>query len=138
MTDWEGQQYVQVGLHGRRRGGIDANDYLRLKGHLVNTVSATTASVGVEQEGTVILSSKASVASFQAPRKGLKRMIVTITTSTLARALTLASGTFSSTAGSSQAKATFNGQGQMLDLVGLSTALWHIRRNIGVTLATAT
>lgn len=141
MADWQRQDDVQVGWHGRRRGGIDINDYVATKGKLVNTVAATTSSIGNEQEGTIVLSSKVSAATLHAPRKGLRRYICAITGSTAARVLTLASGAFEttsiSTAGNRYTKATFNARADFLDLLGVSTALWFVREQVGITFSTS-
>ena len=68
---------------------------------------------------------------------GLPKTIATISTSSFARTVTLASGTFQTTVGSSASKINFNAQGQTVSLVALSTSLVQVTSfNSGVTFTT--
>jgi len=70
------------------------------------------------------------------PSLSVSKRLVATSTSTSVATVTLASGNFLSTAGSSFSKLTFNGIGQSVDLVALSTALVRVSANAGVTLST--
>lgn len=67
---------------------------------------------------------------------GLPLVLTTISTSTAIRTMTLASGNFQSTAGSSFTKLSFNGIAQAVTLQALSTALVGLLGNTGATLST--
>jgi hypothetical protein len=68
---------------------------------------------------------------------GMTKRLASLTTSTAAKTVSLASGNFQSTAGSSFTKLTFNFQGQAINLQALSTALVQVLANNGaVTLST--
>jgi hypothetical protein len=79
--------------------------------------------------------STAAVAyAMAAPAAGVKATLVQTATSTFGFTVTLASGTFDGT----NHIATFNGAKDVLDLVGLSTAQYAIRGNVGsVALSTS-
>lgn len=130
-----------ISIHGRLLGidsetgaftrGLDAFDQDE------GTTAASTAANLKFRGVTTLGSSAAKDYTINAPAAaGLRKSLTTTTTSTLARTVSLASGNFQSTAGSSFIKATFNGIGQVLNLQAVSTALVAVLGNIGVTLST--
>jgi hypothetical protein len=126
---------IQVSLHGRRLG-LDKDDYLITKGLRLSVVAGSTATT-IAQGGLTSLSSSSGTFTLEAPRAGLEKLLTTLTTSTLVRTVTLASGNFQTTSGSSFITATFAGQNFQLRLMGLSTAIYSVVNNVGpVTFST--
>lgn len=129
-----------VSLHGRAFGfDSDTRSLIRdgIEGGFGDhAVSSASTAVNITPRGTTTMSSAVKDYTMTAPITGVQKQLTTLTTSTGIRTVTLASGTFQSTAGSSWVKATFTGQGQQLSLQALSTALFQITQNIGVTLST--
>ena len=116
---------VYVGASGSEvaLGGSDA---------VATPSTADTLSAG----GLSILSSTAVKAYVMAaPVPGVVKRLFATAVTTAARTVTLASGQFQSTAQSTLATLTFDGAGQSLTLVGLSTAKYGVTANMGVTLA---
>jgi hypothetical protein len=125
---------LQVSLHGRRTG-LDKDDFLAARGYRYELEAGSTGTT-IPNGGLTSLSSSSGTYSLQAPKSGIEKILTTLTTSTLVRQVTLASGNFQSTAGSSFITASFDGQGETLTLIGLSTALFGVVGNIGVSLST--
>jgi hypothetical protein len=129
-----------VSLHGRvfgfdsETGAIVRNGREGASGD--QTVSAASTTSNIAPRGiTTINSTAAATYTLDAPIPGVIKVLQTSNSSTAARVVNLASGYMSSTAGATMAKATFNGTGQTLTLQGLSTALYAVLHNVGVTLA---
>lgn len=123
-----------VSLHGNKFG-FDADTGATLIGPgdaaVSAATSATTATVITARGNTTLSSSAAKGYTLAAPIPGIAKTLTATTTSTAARTVTLASGTFQTTSGSSFTAAAFAGQGQSLSLQALSTALFQVLSNIG-------
>lgn len=96
-----------------------------------SATSASTATAITPRGVTSLASSAAKGYVLTAPISGVRKVLTATTTSTAIRTITLASGTYQTTAGSSFTAAAFNGQGQSLMLQALSTALFAVLSNIG-------
>ena len=130
---------VPVSLHGRKFA-IDAESGATIVDGLTNglTTAASTGTTIPPRGLTAIASTGALAFTLAAPVADAVKTIVSTVVSTAVRTVTLASGTFLSTAGSSQNRATFNNIGQALQLEALSTSLWAVTGNVGsVSLTTA-
>jgi hypothetical protein len=136
-----------VSLHGHLVGVDSESGALRRPGldssfSSEESVTVPTTSANIKWRGvSTITTTGAADYTLNAPTTptiGMaKRIIAALTsTSTAARTVTLASGTFQTTAGSSFLKLTFNGSGQAISLQALSTALVGVFANAGVTLST--
>lgn len=105
------------------------------------SITAPTTSASIKWRGAATLSTTAARAhTLIAPpfaSLGVTKQLVCTTTSTSnATTVTLASGNFVSTAGSSFSKLTFAGLNQSVFLQALSTALVSVQSVVGVTLST--
>lgn len=134
-----------VSLHGRilgfdtdsgaiQRPGLDTFD------NEEGVTAASTAS-NIKWRGTTTLGTTAAKDyTLNAPTPatiGMCKQLCTITTSTAIKTVSLASGNFLTTLGTSTFKATFTFQNQALSLIALSTALVQITANNAVvTLST--
>lgn len=99
--------------------------------------TASTASNIPAGGHTSLAATTAAAYTMNGPVTGVPKTLHATSTST-GQTVTLASGTFSSTAGSSQNRATFTGIGQSLTLMALSTSLFAVLGNQGgVTYSTA-
>lgn len=132
-----------VSLHGRAFGFDSQNGAIQRPAFTPEfnddegVTAATTASNAKFRGTTTLGATAAKDYTMNAPSAaGLPARLTSLTTSTAARTMTLASGNFQSTAGSSFTKLTFNGIGQAVQLVALSTALVGLLSNTGVTLST--
>lgn len=132
-----------VSLHGRAFGFDSQNGTIQRPafGSEFNddeSVSAASTASNLKWRGAVTLgSSAAKDYTMNAPSlAGVHSRLTTLTTSTAVRTVTLASGNFQSTSGSSFTKLTFNGIGQAVSLQAMSTALVALLGNTGATLST--
>lgn len=105
------------------------------------SVTAPTTSANIKWRGAATLSTTAARAhTLNAPPFAslgvTKRLVCTTTSTANATTVTLASGNFQSTAGSSFTKLTFQGLNHAVLLQALSTALVSVLSNVGVTLST--
>jgi hypothetical protein len=137
---------ILVSLHGRDVGlDVDRNLtarvgakfpslYVGTSGSELQIDGVTTASTAanISASGLTNITSTGAVAfTLDAPQTGHRKAIHATANSTAARTITLVSGTFSSTSGSSQNRATINLLGQSLTLQALSTSLYAVLANIG-------
>jgi hypothetical protein len=128
-----------VSLHGRAYGFDSETGALIRNGvegglgdqTIQAATSATTATALTPRGITTLSSSAAKGYSLTAPIAGLTKVLTATTTSTAIRTITLASGTFGTTAGSSFTAAAFDGEGETLTLTALSTALFRVASNQG-------
>ena len=130
-----------VSLHGRAFGFDSETGALQRPGFdsfdNQEGVTAASTAANLKWRGTTTLGSTAAKDyTLNAPVAGVDKALTTISTSTAVRTVSLASGNFQSTAGSSFTKLTFNGIGQGVFLQALSTALVAVMGNIGATLST--
>lgn len=135
-----------VSLHGRALGFDSQHGSVQRPGFSdtfedEESVTAPTTSANIKWRGAATLSTTAARAhTLNAPpfaSLGVTKRLVCMTTSTAnATTVTLASGNFQSTAGSSFTKLTFQGLNQSVFLQALSTALVSVLSNVGVTLST--
>lgn len=132
-----------LSLHGRAFGFNTITGAIERPGFSDNlndeeaVVAASTASNAKFRGLTTLGATAAKDYTMNAPlAAGLPAVLTTTSTSTAIRTMTLASGNFQSTAGSSFTKLSFNGQGQSIQLQALSTALVNVLSNIGATLST--
>lgn len=132
-----------LSLHGRAfgfntiTGAIERPGFTDSFNDEEAVTAASTASNTKFRGVTTLGATAAKSYTMNAPAAaGLPLVLTTISTSTAVRDVTLASGNFASTAGSSFTKATFNGIGQSLQLQSVSTAVVNVLSNIGVTLST--
>lgn len=132
-----------VSLHGRAFGFDSWTGAIQRPGFTdtyddEEQVSAASTASNVKWRGTTTLGSSAAKSyTLNAPSTaGLPKLLTTTTTSTAVRDITLATGNFQTTAGSSFTKATFNGIGQSVFLTALSSALVGVTSNIGATFST--
>lgn len=133
-----------VSLHGRALGfDTDAGKIQRPGSPNYDdqegvTVASTAANI--KYRGHTLLSSTAAgVFTLNAPIAeaiGMIKRLTSLTTSTAAKTVRLASGNFQTTAGSTGSLLTFNGLGQNVVLQVLSTALVQLQINNGATLST--
>lgn len=106
-----------------------------LVGGAASVTTPTTAQT-IASGGTSIFPATAAKSyNLGAPAAGARKTLVATSTSTAVRTITLASGNFTSTAISTGASIAFNGIGQVVELIGLSTAAWFVTDNTGATLA---
>lgn len=131
-----------VSLHGRAYGFDSATGAPQRPAFTdfndEEAVTAASTANNVKFRGTTTIGATAAKDyTMNAPSAaGLPAQLTSLTTSTAARTVALASGNFQSTAGSSFTKLTFNGIGQAINLQAVSTALVAIFGNLGVTLST--
>ncbi len=96
---------------------------------MTSITAMTTASTGdITSRGITTLSSAAKDYTIGNPVVGVRKTLTTVTTSTLARTVTRNSTAFyfQSTDGSTMVKASFASGGGVLELIGLSTALYGV------------
>ena len=135
---------MQVSLHGRRFGIDKDNNLIAADSagelHVAlrpakDRVSAASTGATISGDGVSTLPGTGAVAyTLAAPRTGNRKVLYSNAGTTAARTVTLESGTFHSTAGSSQNRATFAStllNGQSLTLEAISTALYAVVGNIG-------
>lgn len=141
---------IQVSLHGRRIGLDKDNSLLvadsagdlhvTLRPPKDRVTAASTAAV-IAGDGVTTLAGSTVDYTMAAPRTGNRKVLFANSGTTASRTVTLESGTFESTAGTSQNRATFAStglRGQALTLEAISTALYAVVGNIGsVSFATA-
>lgn len=135
-----------VSLHGRAFGFDSQHGSLQRPAVSDNfedeeSVTSPTTTANIKWRGTATLSTTAAKAyTLNAPpfaSLGVQKRLVTTTTSTAnTSTVTLASGNFQSTAGSSFTKLSFLGLNTSVLLQALSTALVSVLSNNGVTLST--
>jgi hypothetical protein len=135
-----------VSQHGRAFGFDSTHGSLQRPGFSDTfeddeSVTAPTTSANIKWRGVATLSTTGARAhTLNAPPYAalgvLKRLICTTTSTANATTVTLASGNFQSTAGSSFTKLTFQGLNHSVLLQALSTALVSVMSNAGVTLST--
>lgn len=135
-----------VSLHGRAAGFDSLHGAIQRPAFGDNfedeeSVTAPTTAANIKWRGAGTLSTTAARAhTLNAPPYAAlgvsKRLICTTTSTGNATTVTLASGTFQTTAGSSFTKLTFQGLGHQVLLQALSTALVAVFANAGVTLST--
>ena len=103
-------------------------------------VPATSATTGTDllNGGITTLSSAATVWRLDPPTPGITKVITSISTSTSNRAVSLESGNFVSTAGSSFTNLVFQGLNYGVELLGLSTALYAVTNNRSAITSTST
>lgn len=114
------------------RAGLTKDGFLVAKD---NQVDAASTASNLLPGGINTISTSSTAYTLGAPVPGLHKVLAATSTSTAAVTVTLAAGSFLSTAGSTQTIATFNGIGQSLYLVGLSTSRYSVVNNVGVTLS---
>lgn len=122
-------------IHGRRVKIMHDDMLGGFKGVQTNVVSATAASTGTNLPSygyITIESSAAKTHKLEAPTPGVKVEFSSITTSTLVRTISPVSGTIISTNGVVGSSFTFNGLGDSIGLVGISTAKWMVTHNRSV------
>lgn len=131
-----------VSLHGRALGFDSESGALQRPGFGDSYdndegVTAATTAANLKWRGAATLgSSAAKDYTLNTPIAGVTKNLAATTTSTAVRTVSLATGNFQSTAGSSFIKLTFNGIGQAIALQALSSALVAVLSNAGVTLST--
>jgi hypothetical protein len=134
-----------VSLHGRQIGYDTDTSKIQTPGfdHIFagaeTSVNASTAA-NIKWRGAAVLhSTAAGTFTIDAPVTaaiGAEKIITSLTTSTAIKSVRLASGNYLTTAGSTGSLLTFNGLGQNVRLLALSTALVQILVNNGATLST--
>lgn len=99
-----------------------------------NSVTTPTTAVTIAAGGTSIFpATAAKTYTLAAPIPGVRKTLVATGTSTLGRTINV-TGAFTSTAITTGAVILFNGLGQVVELIGTSTANYHVIENIGATL----
>lgn len=133
---------VLTSIHGRYVGQDRNGALLAHKGVIArdftHDLNAATTSANIGNGGvSTIPGTAAAVITMDAPATGIEKIIAltSTSTSTAARTVALASGTFMSTAASTYNTLTFNGMGQTIRLIGLSTARFAVVANAGVALS---
>jgi hypothetical protein len=133
-----------VSLHGRAFGFDSESGKLQRPGasHLYDDEEGLTEASSVSNikwRGTTTIGSTGATGyTLNAPKSidlGIRKRIFATANSTAVRTVTLASGNFQSTAGVTANILSFNGQGQSIELVALSTALVGVFMNHGVTVS---
>lgn len=132
-----------VSLHGRafgfdsETGAIIRNGTEGGSGETAVATVTSTATALTPRGMTSLTTTAAKDYTLSAPIAGVRKTITTsVTTSTAVRTVTLASGTYLTTAGTAKTIATFNDINQVLSLQGVSTAAYLVTGTIGVTLST--
>lgn len=128
-----------VSLHGRKFGFDSETGALIRDGieggagdaSVQSATSATTATAITPRGITTLSSSAAKGYTLTAPITGVPKTLTATSSSTAIRTVTLASGTFGTTAGSTFTAAAFDGEGDTLILTALSTALYRVSSNVG-------
>lgn len=100
-------------------------------GAVVESTASTISAGGL----SLFASTATGSYTLAAPVPNMEKTLFQTVSSTLARTITIASGQIQSTAQSTLATITLNGAGQCLTLIGLSTAKWGVKANMGATLA---
>lgn len=103
--------------------GVTRDGYLVSK---LNDIASESTAVALGAGGLSPLSSATATYSLSAPQTGIPKTVFTTSTSTNVRTITLASGNFQTTAGTSFITYTLAGGGQYISLVGLSTAAYLV------------
>ena len=121
-----------------RRLGLDHNDFLvGPKAPRQEISAATTASTGTQINNygftTVAGGTATQTWVLAAPQDGVRKSFVSVSTSTKGAKITLASGSFNSTGGSSDTALTLHGIGQRVELIGVSTASYAVVSGVGFT-----
>lgn len=126
-----------ISLHGRafgfdsETGAIVRNGIEGGSGD--ETVSAASTASNIAPRGVTTLAATAAKAyTLTAPITGLTKRLYNTAVTTTVQTVTLASGTFRTTAGSTFTVASFGTVGQALTLTALSTALFGVTANMGV------
>lgn len=125
-----------VSLHGRafgfdtETGAIIRNGVEGGAGDETVT-SASTATTIVPRGITTLGATAAKDYTMAAPIAGVDKKLFCTGSTTLAQTVTLAAGTFHTTAGTSFNKATFDSTGECLILTGLSTSVYGVLSNLG-------
>lgn len=124
-----------VSLHGRALG-FDSETLALIRNGVEGNygdeaVSAAGSATIVPRGTTTFSSTVATTYVLDAPIVGLLKTLVATGASTIARTVTLASGTYQSTTGSTLTKVTLSAVGQSITLRGLSTAIWQVIANTG-------
>lgn len=125
-----------VSLHGRAFG-FDAETGALIRngtegGYGDESVTAASTAANLTPRGVTTFSSTvATTYVLETPIAGLIKTLVATGASTIARTVTLASGTYQSTTGSTLTKVTLSAIGQSITLRGISTALWQVVANTG-------
>lgn len=129
-----------LSLHGRAFGFDTITGAIQRPGFSDNyddeeAVNAASTAANIKWRGTTTTNSTAAKTyTLNAPlAAGLPKTLTATSSSTVARIIALASGTFQTTAGSSFTGLTFTGVGQTVVLTALSTALVQVSANAGVT-----
>lgn len=135
-----------VSLHGRAFGFDTQHGTIQRPAFAADfedeeSITAPTTAANIKWRGAATLTTTAARAhTLNAPPFAslgvLKRLVCNTTSTSNATTVTLASGNFQSTAGSSFTKLSFAGLNQSCLLQALSTALVAVLTNIGVTLST--
>lgn len=128
-----------ISLHGRAFGfDSDTGAIIRngVEGgsgdETVSAATAATTAAAISPRGITTLSSSAAKGyTLTAPITGVQKILTATTTSTAARTITLASGTFATTTSSTYSAAAFAGEGFSLVLTALSTSLFRVVSNVG-------
>lgn len=132
-----------VSLHGRAFGfDTDTGAIIRngVEGGYGNeAVSAASTATTITARGVTTLGATAAKDyTMAAPIAGVEKRLICTGATTLAQTVTLAAGTFVSTAGTTANKASFDSLGEALTLVGLSTSQYAVFGNLNsVSLTTA-
>ena len=123
-------------IHGRRLG-LDQDSALvgvtDVRKAVTAATSATTATAIPNYGLTTIAAATGATWVMAAPAPGLSKELVTSTTSTGTMIITLASGSFVSTGGTSATAITFNGVGDRATLTGLTTASFAVTSLVGTS-----
>lgn len=130
-----------ISLHGRAFGFDSETGALMRNGQEGGSgdetvTAASTASNIVPRGVTTLAATAAKAYTLTSPIAGLTKRLIATGSST-GQTVTLASGTYRTTAGSTFTVATFTAPGQALTLTALSTALFGVFSNMGtVTFST--
>ena len=142
---------ILTSIHGHKVG-LDVDGYLTTpvgikspkyfigaSGSEIDENLVTTASTGttITAGGVAqITSSTSGSYTLAAPVVGTFKTLVTTSSSTLDRLVTLASGNFLTTASATMVSITFKEPGNSVQLVGLTTALYAVLGTVGLSTAT--
>lgn len=136
---------IQTSLHGRRIGLTPESSanatYLAGPAGLVQPIVAATSDTtgtNLKPYGTVTLHSSAGDTYIldDPPYAGITMNFIVTSTGTNTITVTSTGSNFRTTSGSSWISADFNAQGEALQVVSLSTALWGVVSNVSAVVFT--
>lgn len=121
-----------VSLHGRALGFDSDVGQLVYNGETEGLTTAPSTATNISNRGFTSLGSSANKDfTMAAPIAGVVKTLAYGAATTGAQTVTLASGTFVSTSGSSQNRATLDSTGKAITLQGLSTSKFQVVGNTG-------